>query len=129
MNTENNFISSLLDEFIDKSDGEFTLTKAELSDVLFEQVGLNKREAKEMVEAFFEEIRSTLERGDVVKLSGFGNFSVRDKASRPGRNPKTGELVPIAARRVVSFHASQKFKEMVEGVTETAQQTTEPLSA
>lgn len=129
MNTENNFISSLLNEFIDKSGGEFTLTKAELSDVLFEQVGLNKREAKEMVEAFFEEIRSTLERGDVVKLSGFGNFSVRDKASRPGRNPKTGELVPIAARRVVSFHASQKFKEMVEGVTETAQQTAEPLSA
>jgi integration host factor subunit alpha len=69
-----------------------------------------------MVEAFFAEIRNTLEAGDMVKLSGFGNFSVRDKASRPGRNPKTGELVPIAARRVVNFHASQKFKEVVEGV-------------
>ena len=111
---ENNFVADILDELIIGSDGAFTLTKAELAEVLFAQVGLNKREAKEMVEAFFEEIRHTLEDGDMVKLSGFGNFSVRDKASRPGRNPKTGELVPIAARRVVNFHASQKFKEAVE---------------
>ena len=85
-----------------------------MAELLFAQVGLNKREAKEMVEAFFEEIRMGLESGDMVKLSGFGNFSVRDKASRPGRNPKTGEVVPISARRVVSFHASQKLKEQVE---------------
>ncbi len=93
-----------------------TLTKAELADLLFERVGLNKREAKDMVETFFEEIRDALERGDMVKLSGFGNFQVRNKPQRPGRNPKTGEAIPIAARRVVTFHASQKLKAMVEQV-------------
>jgi integration host factor subunit alpha len=91
-----------------------TLTKAELADLLFEKVGLNKREAKDMVEAFFEEIRGALERGESVKLSGFGNFQLRDKPQRPGRNPKTGEEIPISARRVVTFHASQKLKAMVE---------------
>ncbi|WP_246012034.1 integration host factor subunit alpha [Hydromonas duriensis] len=111
-----------------ESGGAFTLTKAELAELLFAQVGLNKREAKEMVEAFFEEIRNALERGELVKLSGFGNFSVRDKASRPGRNPKTGEMVPIAARRVVTFHASQKFKNAVEGVT-NAEPSATSLSA
>ena len=91
-----------------------TLTKAELADLLFEKVGLNKREAKDMVEAFFEEIRGALERGESVKLSGFGNFQLRDKPQRPGRNPKTGEEIQISARRVVTFHASQKLKAMVE---------------
>ncbi|MHB1590132.1 MAG: integration host factor subunit alpha [Sulfuricella sp.] len=91
-----------------------TLTKAELADLLFEKVGLNKREAKDMVESFFEEIRLSLEKGDGVKLSGFGNFELRDKPERPGRNPKTGEEIPITARRVVTFHASQKLKAMVE---------------
>ena len=91
-----------------------TLTKAELADLLFEKVGLNKREAKDMVEAFFEEIRGALERGESVKLSGFGNFQLRDKPQRPGRNPKTCEEIPISARRVVTFHASQKLKAMVE---------------
>jgi len=91
-----------------------TLTKAELADMLFEQVGLNKREAKDMVESFFEEIRLALEDGDGVKLSGFGNFELRDKPQRPGRNPKTGEEIPITARRVVTFHASQKLKALVE---------------
>lgn len=91
-----------------------TLTKAELATLLFEKVGLNKREAKEMVEVFFEEVRTALERGDSVKLSGFGNFQLRDKPQRPGRNPKTGEEMPITARRVVTFHASQKLKAMVE---------------
>ena len=91
-----------------------TLTKAELADLLFEKVGLNKREAKDMAEAFFEEIRSQLERGETVKLSGFGNFQLRDKPQRPGRNPKTGEEIPITARRVVTFHPSQKLKSMVE---------------
>jgi integration host factor subunit alpha len=91
-----------------------TLTKAELAELLFEHVGLNKREAKDMVETFFDEIRNALERGESVKLSGFGNFQLRDKPQRPGRNPKTGEEIPITARRVVTFHASQKLKSMVE---------------
>ncbi|MFZ6817445.1 integration host factor subunit alpha [Undibacterium sp. Ji22W] len=91
-----------------------TLTKAELAELLFEQVGLNKREAKDMVETFFGEIRDALERGAEVKLSGFGNFQLRDKPQRPGRNPKTGEEIPITARRVVTFHASQKLKGMVD---------------
>jgi len=92
-----------------------TLTKAELAELLFEQVGLNKREAKDMVDTFFGEIRDALERGESVKLSGFGNFQLRDKPQRPGRNPKTGEEIPISARRVVTFHASQKLKALVDG--------------
>ena len=91
-----------------------TLTKAELADLLFDRVGLNKREAKDMVESFFEEVRTSLESGDSVKLSGFGNFQLRDKPQRPGRNPKTGEEIPISARRVVTFHSSQKLKIAVE---------------
>ncbi|HLU15018.1 MAG TPA: integration host factor subunit alpha [Burkholderiaceae bacterium] len=91
-----------------------TLTKAELAELLFERVGLNKREAKDIVDAFFDEIRESLANGDEVKLSGFGNFQVRDKPARPGRNPKTGEVIPIAARRVVTFHASQKLRAAVE---------------
>jgi integration host factor subunit alpha len=95
-------------------DAIVTLTKAELADLLFERLGLNKREAKDMVESFFEEIRNALVRGDDVKLSGFGNFQLRDKPQRPGRNPKTGEEIPITARRVVTFHPSQKLKTAVE---------------
>ena len=91
-----------------------TLTKAELAEILFDEVGLNKTEAKEMVDAFFEEIRISLENGDNVKLSGFGNFELRTKSERPGRNPKTGEEIPIKARRVVTFHSSQKLKTSVE---------------
>jgi len=90
-----------------------TVTKAELSDALFERLGLNKREAKDMVDSFFDEIRLALERGESVKLSGFGNFLLRDKPQRPGRNPKTGEEIAITARRVVTFHASQKLKATV----------------
>ncbi len=96
-----------------------TLTKAELADLLFEKVGLNKREAKDMVEGFFEEIRNSLQTGDSVKLSGFGNFQLRDKPQRPGRNPKTGEEIPITARRVVTFHASQKLKTAVDELQRT----------
>ena len=92
-----------------------TLTKADLAELLFEKVGMNKREAKEVVESFFDEIRGALEQGDLVKLSGFGNFQCREKPQRPGRNPKTGEDMPISARRVVTFHASQKLKSQVEG--------------
>ena len=94
-----------------------TLTNADLAELLFEKVGLNKREAKDVVESFFDEIRHALEQGDIVKLSGFGNFQCREKPQRPGRNPKTGEEMPISARRVVTFHASQKLKSQVEGAT------------
>lgn len=87
-----------------------TLTKAELAEQLFEQIGLNKRESRAMVEAFFDIIANTLIAGQEVKISGFGHFQVRDKSPRPGRNPRTGELVPIAARRVVTFHASAKLR-------------------
>lgn len=92
-----------------------TLTKAELSELLFEKLGLNKREAKDMVEAFFELTSANLVAGREVKLSGFGNFGLRMKAARPGRNPRTGELIPIEARQVVTFHASQKLKATVQG--------------
>jgi len=93
---------------------EFTLTKAELSEILYDKVGLNKREAKDMVEAFFDEVRAALVEGRSVKLSGFGNFQLRDKPQRPGRNPKTGEAIPISARRVVTFHASHKLKAQID---------------
>ena len=100
--------------------GSTTLTKAELAELLFLHVGLNKREAKDMVETFFNEIRAALERGESVKLSGFGNFQLRDKPQRPGRNPKTGEEIPISARRVVTFHASQKLKAQIEEAAGTS---------
>ena len=91
------------------------LTKAQLADLLFEHIGLNKRESKDMVEAFFEFVHASLAKGDDVKLSGFGNFQVRRKAPRPGRNPRTGESIPIRARNVVTFHASHKLKAVVQG--------------
>ena len=91
------------------------LTKADMAEKLFEDLGLNKREAKELVEMFFEEeVRQALEAGKQVKLSGFGNFDLRDKNQRPGRNPKTGEEIPISARRVVTFRPGQKLKARVE---------------
>lgn len=90
------------------------LTKADMAEKLFDDLGLNKREAKELVEAFFEEVRASLELGQQVKLSGFGNFDLRDKSTRPGRNPKTGEEIPICARRVVTFRPGQKLKARVE---------------
>ena len=90
------------------------LTKAQLAEMLFEQIGLNKRESKAMVDAFFDVISAELVAGGEVKLSGFGNFQMRVKAPRPGRNPRTGELIPIAARRVVTFHASQKLKDQLQ---------------
>lgn len=90
------------------------LTKNDMAEKLFEELGLNKREAKELVEQFFEEIRICLENNEQVKLSGFGNFDLRDKRQRPGRNPKTGEEIPISARRVVTFRPGQKLKARVE---------------
>jgi integration host factor subunit alpha len=90
------------------------LTKADIANRLFDEVGLNKREAKEFVDAYFEVIREALESGENVKLSGFGNFQLRDKDQRPGRNPKTGEEIPISARRVVTFRPGQKLRARVE---------------
>ena len=93
------------------------LTKAELAEHLHSELALSKREAKAMVEAFFEEIRQSLEAGEQVKISGFGNFELRTKSERPGRNPKTGEDIPISARRVVTFRPGQKLKARVEHAT------------
>lgn len=98
------------------------LTKADMAEKLFQDLGLNKREAKDLVEIFFEEIRVALEDGHHVKLSGFGNFNLRDKNQRPGRNPKTGEEIPITARRVVTFHPGQKLKARVEAYAGTREQ-------
>ena len=91
------------------------LTKAHLAELLFEQIGLNKRESKDMVEAFFDLLARSLIEGTDVKISGFGNFQIRVKAPRPGRNPRTGEAIPIKARNVVTFHASHKLKGVVQG--------------
>ncbi|MCL7751665.1 integration host factor subunit alpha [Guyparkeria hydrothermalis] len=90
------------------------LTKADLVETLHNELGLNKREAKDFVDLFFEEMRQVLESGEDIKLSGFGNFQLRDKNERPGRNPRTGEMIPVTARRVVTFRAGQKLKSLVE---------------
>ena len=90
------------------------LTKADLAEMLFDDLGLNKREAREIVEMFYTEISEALEKNDNVKISGFGNFELRDKKSRPGRNPKTGEEVAVSARRVVTFKPGQKLRSRVE---------------
>lgn len=117
-NEVNKYEHKSLDHFEVEEAGS-TLTKAELAEMLFDQIGLNKREAKEVVETFFDEIRMALEQGESVKLSGFGNFQLRNKPQRPGRNPRTGEVISIAARRVVTFHASQKMKAAVDAEATT----------
>ena len=104
--------ANLMDDDVDTSGA---LTKAHLADLLFDQLGVSKREAKDMVDAYFDLISKSLVQGEEVKLSGFGNFQIRTKAPRPGRNPRTGELIPIEARRVVTFHASTKLKEQIQG--------------
>ena len=93
------------------------LTKAHLANLLFDQIGLNKRESKDMLDSFFDLISDSLVEGEDVKISGFGNFQIRPKAPRPGRNPRTGESIPIEARRVVTFHASHKLKEQIQGTS------------
>jgi integration host factor subunit alpha len=90
------------------------LTKADLAEKLYDEIGLNKRESKDVVESFFNELNNTLADGEEIKLSGFGNFSLRDKSQRTGRNPKTGEEKVISARRVVTFKIGQKLKSSVE---------------
>lgn len=99
-----------------------TLTKADLAKQLDEQIGLTNREAKEIVEFFFQYIGEALIKGQQVKISGFGNFTLHDKRERPGRNPRTGEEVPVSARRVVTFHCGQKLKARVEKYTGNASQ-------
>ena len=96
-----------------------SLTKADLAERLHEELGFNKREAKDLVDAFFDAVRAALEGNESVKLSGFGNFDLRDKRQRPGRNPKTGEEIPITARRVVTFKPGQKLRERVEAYAGT----------
>lgn len=92
-----------------------TITKDSLVEMVHNEIGLNKREAKELIESFFEQIKKSLEDGNDIKLSGFGNFTLRDKSSRPGRNPKTGEEVTISQRRVVTFKSGLKLKSKLEG--------------
>ncbi|MFV0679225.1 integration host factor subunit alpha [Ottowia sp.] len=96
------------------------LTKAQLADMLFEQIGLNKRESKDMVDAFFDLICAQLIAGEDIKLTGFGNFQARIKAPRPGRNPRTGEMIPIKARKVITFHASQKLKDAIQAAPDAS---------
>ena len=96
------------------------LTKADLAELLYDQIGLNKREAKDMVEAFFDVISERIIAGEDVKISGFGNFETRQKSARPGRNPRTGEVVQIAPRRVVTFHVSPKLRDAIQGNTESS---------
>src|SRR3990167_7778323 len=91
-----------------------TLTKADLAKHLDQEIGWTNREAKEIIELFFELIGDALVNGQQVKVSGFGNFTLHDKKERPGRNPRTGEEVPVTARRVVTFHCGQKLKARVE---------------
>jgi|TARA_B100000959_G_scaffold233540_1_gene251024 integration host factor subunit alpha len=91
-----------------------TITKNSLVEIIHNEVGLNKREAREFIEEFFESIKSGLEAGYGIKISGFGNFVLRDKKSRPGRNPKTGEDVTISERRVVTFKSGLKLKNKLE---------------
>jgi len=102
-----------------------TLTKANLANHIVDVIGLNKREATEIIEQIIEKISSSLASGEMVKISGFGKFKLRDKKERPGRNPKTGELVPVEARRVVTFKASQRLKELVEQFGENTGEETE----
>ena len=92
-----------------------TITKDSLVEMVHNEIGLNKREAKDLIESFFEEIKKSLEDGNDIRLSGFGNFHLRDKAPRPGRNPKTGIEVTISSRRVVTFKSGLKLKSKLEG--------------
>jgi integration host factor subunit alpha len=97
------------------------LTRADMAESLFNKLGLNKREARELVDLCFEELAASLAVGEQIRLSGFGNFYLRDKKERPGRNPKTGEKIPVAARRVVTFSPGNKLKARVEAYAGTAE--------
>ncbi len=97
------------------------LTREDMAESLFNELGLNKREARELVNSCFEELTASLAVGKQVRLSGFGNFDLRDKVARPGRNPKTGEEIPISARRVVTFRPGDKLKAQVKAYAGTGE--------
>ena len=101
------------------------LTKARIGEYLFDTLGFNKHESKKFLDQLFNEIKTVLINGEAVKLSGFGNFNLRDKSARPGRNPRTGEMVPVTARRVVTFHAGHKLKAKVEYYGQSNKETEE----
>ncbi len=98
-----------------------SLTKADMAESLFNEIGLNKREARKLVDLFFQELEAFLAVGEQIRLGGFGNFNLRDKKERPGRNPKTGEKAPISARRVVTFKPGGKLKARIEGYAGTGE--------
>ena len=106
-----------------------TLTKSDIVEDLNNEIGLNKREAKELVDLLFDDIKNLLSEGHEVKLSGFGNFQLRDKSPSPGRNPRTGEDVEISARRVVTFKSGQKLKESVKALTNESDSSTTTLDS
>ncbi len=98
-----------------------TVTRADLGEAVYQEVGLSRNESADLVETILEEIASSLVRGETVKLSSFGSFSVRSKRGRIGRNPKTGEEVPITPRRVLVFRPSQVMKDLIAGSLGSAQ--------
>src|SRR6478736_4012220 len=104
------------------------LTKADIANCIFDEIGLSKREAKEIVELFFNQISDALAKGQLVKISGFGNFELHDKDERPGRNPKTGEMIPVSARRVVTFRSGQKLRARVELYAGNKAENSKPIS-
>jgi integration host factor subunit alpha len=98
-----------------KNVGNSTVTKADVVEKVYETIGFSKKEASELVELVFVELKNTLQKGEKVKISGFGNFVVRGKSERIGRNPQTGEQIKISARRVLTFRPSQVLKAMLNG--------------
>src|SRR5512142_2536728 len=100
--------------------GSRHVTKADIIESVYEKVGFSKKEAAEIVEMVFDTIKETLERGEKIKISGFGNFIVREKKSRVGRNPQTGEEIEISARRVLTFRPSQVLKNALNLAAEAA---------
>ncbi len=97
------------------------LTRTDMVEGLFNDMGLNKKEARELVNLLFQELEASLAAGEPVKLSGFGNFDLRDKKERPGRNPRTGEKIPVPARRVVTFRPGKKLQARVKAYAGTAE--------
>ena len=103
------------------------MTKADIVEALYEKVGFSKKEAADLVELVFDTIKTTLSQGQKIKISGFGNFVVRDKRSRVGRNPQTGQSIEISARRVLTFRPSQVLRAEVNAALEGTPITEEML--
>ena len=100
---------------MDKSQEKSTMTKADIVEQVYEKIGFSKKEASELVELVFNELKTVLVNGDKVKISGFGNFTVKGKKERVGRNPQTGDQIKISARRVLTFKPSQVLKAVLNG--------------